>query len=182
MQRRREPNSRGDVAVAACALPHLRVDVAEAQLDALDARTMEARVIPAPRRRDVELRFVPVGRSEIKLPEHRQRIERRQLEAGGLVAIEQYDAGLPIESRRFVAAVAAALRRVEIGLQPGARDRTRGGQPPLAAQEQRCQAARFADAGDRVTVVAVLEPIDRIADKEALRPEKSAIDELDTRR
>src|SRR5439155_2284605 len=65
MQRRREPDPRGQVTVAAGALPDLRLDLAERKFHRLHADPAKARMVDAARRRDVELRLVLLGRREV---------------------------------------------------------------------------------------------------------------------
>ena len=74
-------------------------------------------VVDPARGRDVELHLVLLRRREVELPQHRERIERRQLERRGLVVVQQHDAGFPVEGRGFVPVVAGALDAVDVRLQ-----------------------------------------------------------------
>src|SRR5258706_8394330 len=177
MQRWREPDAGGQVAVAAGAFPDLRLDFTEGKRDRFHADATEARMVDAAGGRDVELRLLLLGRREVELPEHGQRVEGRQFQRGGLVVVEQHDTGLPVEGRGFVAAVAGALGRVEIRLQAAARDPPAARKPSLPAEEKRGQTARLAGPRDAVLIVGVLEPVDRVPDEEALGAEKATVGE-----
>src|SRR5437867_1965650 len=118
VQGRCKPNLHVDTALSAIAAPQLRFDIAHGQLDELGACQAKTIVIEATRGRDVELGFVAIRRREVELPQYGERVEGRYLESGRFFAVEQHDAGFPIEGRGFMPVVTGPLRGVEIWLQP----------------------------------------------------------------
>ncbi len=139
-------------------------------------------VIDLARGRDVELGLVLRRRREIELPEHDQRIERRQLQRRRLVVVQQDHAGFPVEVGRLAPVAAGALDAVARRLQSVGGDRALALRPRLAGEQQRGQPARLADGRDAVLAARVLEAVDGVADQETARAEERAIGEIDARR
>src|SRR5437868_1488419 len=85
VQRGRQPDLRFETTVAALSPPDLAVDVSEGQRHRFVSDTMKDVMVDLARGRDIELRVFLAGGSEVELPYHCQRVERRQLEPQGLV-------------------------------------------------------------------------------------------------
>src|SRR6266576_6469492 len=131
---------------------------------------------------DIELRVFLAGGSEVELPYHCERVERRQLQRQSLVVVQGHHAGFPVEGRRFAPIVVGAFDAVGIGLQAADGNGAFAGCLSLPAKQQRCQSTSFAQGRDLVLVGRMLEPVHSVADKKSAGTEESTVGEVDTRR
>src|SRR4029453_18798365 len=97
----------------------------------------------------------------------------------GVLVLQRDHPGFPIKLRDFAPVAARALERELERLQSGRRDDAVTLDLRLPREEQREEPRKLADGKDPIRVTGVLEAIDRIADLETLRPQKSLVDQID---
>src|SRR5262249_52883604 len=121
-------------------------------------------------------------RREIELPQHDERVERGQLERGGLVLVERDDARFPVESRDLAALLASPLDGELLRLETGRGDQSAAFDATDAADQQRRETAGLPNGFHPVSIAVVLEAIGRVTDHEPLCAEKYLVGEIDARR